>query len=153
LQQESIVWFALRDVANPNQLGVSCKSFQLRTDVGDRRSTHPTTPRMNDALWPVREAIESLPASAAPELPQIPEIRCALVRASDHSEGNHDAAMPSNHQSKRIRVGHKPRMLMSINTHHSSPIYSLCSEGPSELSIGRHFISHHSSAWLRTKVL
>src|SRR5258708_39752141 len=34
LQQESIVWFALRDVANPNQLGVSCKSFQLRTDVG-----------------------------------------------------------------------------------------------------------------------
>src|SRR6266849_3571445 len=59
--------------------------------------------------WPVREAIESLPASAGPELPQIPEIRCALVRASDHSEGNHDAAMPSNHQSKRIRVGHKPR--------------------------------------------
>src|SRR5260370_32238067 len=34
LQQESIVWFALHDVANPNQLGVSCKSFQLRTDVG-----------------------------------------------------------------------------------------------------------------------
>ena len=34
LQKESIVWFALRDVANPNQLGVSCKSFQLRTDVG-----------------------------------------------------------------------------------------------------------------------
>src|SRR5258708_13811388 len=60
-------------------------------------------------LWPVREAIESLPASAGPELPQIPEIRCVLVRASDHSEGNHDAAMPSNHQSKRIRVGHKPR--------------------------------------------
>src|ERR1700686_4074382 len=60
-------------------------------------------------LWPVREAIESLPASAAPELPQIPEIRCALVRASDPSEGNRDAAMPSNHQSKRIRVGHKPR--------------------------------------------
>src|SRR6266436_3340592 len=59
--------------------------------------------------WPVREAIESLPASAAPELLPIPEIRCALVRALDHSEGNHDAAMPSNHQSKRIRVGHKPR--------------------------------------------
>src|SRR5260370_24006122 len=34
LQQESIVWFTLSDVANPNQLGVSCKSFQLRTDVG-----------------------------------------------------------------------------------------------------------------------
>src|SRR5260370_27816658 len=34
LQQESIVWFALHDVANPNQLGVSSKSFQLRTDVG-----------------------------------------------------------------------------------------------------------------------
>src|SRR6266576_2643824 len=33
LQQESIVWFALHDVANPNQLGVSCKGFQLRTDV------------------------------------------------------------------------------------------------------------------------
>src|ERR1700746_2154634 len=57
----------------------------------------------------VREATESLPASAEPELPQIPEIRCALVRASDPSEGNHDAAMPSNHQSQHIRVGHKPR--------------------------------------------
>src|ERR1700676_5649204 len=34
LQQESIVRFTLSDVANPNQLGVSCKSFQLRTDVG-----------------------------------------------------------------------------------------------------------------------
>ena len=34
LQQESIVWFTLHDVANPNQLGVSCKGFQLRTDVG-----------------------------------------------------------------------------------------------------------------------
>src|SRR6266481_2472124 len=59
--------------------------------------------------WPVREAIESLPASAGPELPQNPEIRCALVRALDHSEGNYDAAMPSNLQSKHIRVGHKPR--------------------------------------------
>src|SRR6266705_3089332 len=34
MQQESMVWFALSDVANPNQLGVSCKSFQLRTDAG-----------------------------------------------------------------------------------------------------------------------
>src|SRR5690348_5109255 len=34
LEQESIIWFALYYVANPNQLGVSRKGFQLRTDVG-----------------------------------------------------------------------------------------------------------------------
>src|SRR5713101_4246597 len=105
-------------------------------------------------LWPVREAIESLPASAAPELPQIPEIRCALVRASDHSEGNHDAAMPSNHQSKRIRVGHKPR---NADEHQYASFIAypiaLAAEALRQWSIGRHFNSHQSPVWLRTKVL
>src|SRR5260370_36911573 len=105
-------------------------------------------------LWPVREAIESLPASAAPELPKIPEIRCALVRASDHSEGNHDAAMPSNHQSKRIRVGHKPR---NADEHQCASFIAypiaLPAEAPSSCQLDDTSFPTNPYVWLRTKVL
>jgi len=152
VQQESIVWFALRDVANPTSLGFSCKA-PLRTDVGGPQINPSTTPRMNDRLWPVREPSSLFSASAAPETTTDPEIRCALVRAQIIRKEINDAAMPSNHQSKRIRVGHKPRNADEHQYASFMPLsYSLCSEGPSELSwTTLHFPP--LLAWLRTKVL
>ena len=61
LQQESIVWFALRDVANPNQLGVSSKSFQLRTNVEGPQINPSDNTKNEMRLRLVREAIEFLP--------------------------------------------------------------------------------------------
>src|SRR5260370_7838565 len=67
LQQESIVWFTLSDVANPNQLGVCCKSLQLRTDVGGPQ-INPSDHTKNERS--VRGHFEK-PSNLFPRLPPL----------------------------------------------------------------------------------
>jgi hypothetical protein len=54
LQQEAIVGFTLYEVPDSEQFWISSQSLQLRATSGDRKSTQPTTPRIQgqrSARW------------------------------------------------------------------------------------------------------